>query len=188
VGEDAAGEFVGHLVERGRTKIVRRDERKDGRTGIGGAVQVANVNFVERGFADAEHQRAFFFEANVGGALDQMRRDAIGNASQRAHAAGQDDHGVAGIGTAGDVGADIGVGLLANFAGLTPEQLLDHVVAAAEFEFFSHDAQGAVRGDKVDGCDARIALDGKQQAAHEDCAAGAGGGDAQVLRWMRHSF
>src|SRR5215470_13790704 len=80
VSEDTAGELVRHLVERGRAKVVGRNERKDGGTCIGGTVQVAKVNFVEWGFADAEHKRTFLLEADVGGALNQVRSDAVRNA------------------------------------------------------------------------------------------------------------
>src|SRR5438045_8273433 len=72
VGEHAAGELVRHLVERRGAKVVRRDERKDGRASVGGTVEVADMDFAERSFAHAEHQRTLLLKANVGGALDQM--------------------------------------------------------------------------------------------------------------------
>ena len=95
---------------------------------------------------------------NVGGALDEVGGDAVGDAGQGAHAAGEDDHGVSGIGTAGDVGSDVGVGLLVNFAGGFAKNLVDQVAAAAEGEFFGHDAQGAVGGDEVYGMDSLVAF------------------------------
>jgi len=183
VGEDAAREFVGHLVERDGAEVVRGNERKDGGPGVGGAVHVADVNFVERRLADTEHERTFFFEANVGGAFDQMRSNAVGNARQGSDTAGQHDHRIGRIRTAGDVGADIGVGLLMNFArGTASEDLADEIVAAGDFEFFCHYAERTVGGDEVDGLDTVVAIDGEQQLAKEDCAAGSGGGDGQVLR------
>lgn len=144
MSEHAAGELVRHLIESGRAEIVGRYERKDGRSGIGGPVHVANVNFVERRLTDAKHQRALFFEADIGSALDEMRSNAVGYTGKRADAAGQNDHGVSRIGTAGDVGPDIGVRLLMNFARCLTEQLADEVVTAAEFEFFGQDAKRAV--------------------------------------------
>ena len=74
------------------------------------------MDFVERRLANTKHQRAVLFQADIGGAFDQLGRDAVGNAGQRAHAARDHDHGVGGIRAAGDVGADIGIGLLLDFA------------------------------------------------------------------------
>jgi len=116
VSENAAGELVGHLIEGGGAEVVGGDEREDGRSGVGGAVHVADVNFVERRFANAENELAFFFEANVSGTLSQMRRDAIGDSRERTDAAGQNDHRVGRVRAAGDVGTDVGIGLLLNFA------------------------------------------------------------------------
>ena len=184
MGEDAAGELVGHLVESGRTEVVRGDEGKYGRAGVGGPVHVADVNFVERSFADAEHQRTFFFEADVSGAFDQVRGDAVCNAGKGSHAAGNNDHGVGGIRTTRNVSADISVGLLMDFAGRVSEHLAHQVATAAEFEFFGNDAQGAAGGDEVDRLNAFVAFDSEQQVAEEQRPAGAGGGDGEILRWV----
>src|SRR5207253_5424908 len=116
VSENAAGELMRHLVERGGTEVERGNERKDGRSGFGGAVHIANVDFVQGRLAHAENQRTFFFEADIGGTLNQVRRDAVGNAGEGAHAARDNDHGVGGIRTAGYVCTDVSVGLLMNFA------------------------------------------------------------------------
>lgn len=56
------------------------------------------------------------------------------------------------------------------------------VIAAAQPEFFGYDTKSAVGCDEIRGVDARIAIDGEQQAAKKSCAAGTGGGDGQVLR------
>ncbi len=116
MGKNAAGKLVRHLIERGRPKIVGEDERKDSRSSVSGAVHVANMDFVERRFADAKNQRTLFFEAHVGGALNQVGSAAVGNAGQSSDAARNDDHRVGRIGTAGNVGADVGIRLLLNFA------------------------------------------------------------------------
>src|SRR5258705_9604360 len=62
------------------------------------------------------------------------------------------------------------------------QNLADEVAAAAQAELLSHDAQGAVRGDEVDGLDALIAFHRQQQLSQEDGTAGPGSGDGQVLR------
>src|SRR6185437_7344145 len=92
VREHAAGELVRHLVERGGKEVVRGDERKDGRSRVGRAIHIADVDLVERSFANAEHELTLFLEADVGGALDQVRSNAIGNAGERTDAARQHDH------------------------------------------------------------------------------------------------
>jgi len=53
--------------------------------------------------------------------------------------------------------------LLVNFAGRFAEKLADQVAAAAESEFFGHDAQGAVGGNEVHVADAGIAVDCGEQ-------------------------
>ena len=182
VGKNAAGKLVGHLIERGRPKIVGGDERKDSRSSVSGAVHVANVDFVERRFADAKNQRTLFFEANVCNSLDQMRSTAVGNAGQGSDAARNDDHRAGRVGTAGDVGTNVGVRLLANFARGATENLAEQITAAAKTKLFGDDAKRAVGGDEVHGLNARIALNRLQQVTREQRAAGAGCGDGQVCR------
>ena len=185
MGKHTAAEFVGHLIESRWPEIVRGNERKDGRAGVGSAVHVADMNFIERRFADAEHQLPFLLKANVGGTLDQLRRDAIGDASQSSYAARQHDHGPGGIGTAGHVGSDIGVRLLLNFSRVAADELLNEVAAPAKAEFLRDDAESAVGGDEVDVLNARIAFEGREQMTREECAAGSGCGDGQVLKRVR---
>ncbi len=187
VGKNAAGKLVRHLIERDRPKIVGGDKRKDSRSSVSGAVHVANMDFVERRFADAKNQWTLFFEAHVGGALNQVGSAAVGNAGQRSDAARNDDHRVGRVGTAGDVCADVGIRLLANFAGVATENLAEQIAAAAKTELFGDDAKRAVGGDEIYGLNARIALNRLQQMTREQRAAGAGRGDGQVLR-RGHQF
>src|SRR5436853_6888176 len=91
VCQDTAGKLVSHLIERCRKEVVGRDEWKDSRSRIGSPVHVAKMNFIERRFANAEHQRTFFLEANVGGALDQLRCDSVRHASEGPNATRQHD-------------------------------------------------------------------------------------------------
>ena len=100
------------------------------------------MNFVEWCFTDAEHQRTFLLKADVCRALNQLGGNTVGNAGESAHAARNDDHRVSGVGTAGDIGTDIRIGLLVNFtrwlARCVAENLSDEVAAAAEAEFLGH--------------------------------------------------
>src|SRR5947207_3717344 len=158
VGKNAAGKLVGHLIERCRQEIVGGDERKDSRPSVSGAVQVANVDFVERRLADAKNQGTLFFEAHVGGAFNQVGSTAVGNAGQGSDAARYDDHRGGRIGAAGDVCADVGVRLLTNFAGSAAENLADQITATAKTKLFGYDAKRAVGGDEIHGLNPRIAF------------------------------
>lgn len=183
--QHTAAELVGHLVKSRRAEIVRGNQGKDGRTGIGSTIHVADMNFIERRFAYAEDQWAPLLETNIGGALDQMRRDAIGDTSQSAHAAWQNNHRARGIRTAGDVGSDIGVRLLMNFSRVAADELLNESAPAAKAQFLRHDAERAVRGDEVHALNPGIAFEGREQMASEQCATGSGRSDGQVLDGVR---
>lgn len=111
-----------------------------------------------------------------------MGRNAIGDPRESPDAAGENDHGVGRIRAAGDVGANIGVGLRLDLSGLLAEQLFDEVVAAAKFEFLGHDAKGAVGRNEVNGLDTVVQFDCAQEMAKEDCSAASGRGDGQILR------
>jgi len=154
VSEYAAGELVGHLIESRRAEIVRRNERKDGRAGVSSTVHVADVNFVEGRFANAENKLPFLFKANVSSTLDQVRGDAVGDTSQSSDAAWQNNHGAGGIGTAGNVGSDIGVRLLVNFSRVAADELLNEVAPAAKAQFLGDDTERAVGSDEVDALNA----------------------------------
>ena len=176
---------MGHLVESRRAEIVGRNERKDGRAGIGGAIHVADMDFVKRRFTNAENKLPFLFKANIGSPLDQVRRNAIGDTSQSSDAARQNDHGARRIGTAGDIGSDIGVRLLLNFSRVAADELLNEVASTAKAQFLRDDAKRAVGSDEVDLLNARIAFQGREQMAREECATGSGRGDGQVLNGVR---
>src|SRR5215469_16896495 len=152
MSKHAAGKFSGHLVERGGSEIIGGDERKNGRPGIGGAVHVSDMNLVEWSFTNTEHQGTAFFKTHVGGALNQVRGNALGDAGQCADAAGQHDHGIGRVGATGDVGSDIGVRLQMDFArgAVSAQQLAEQVTAAVQLKFFRHHPQGSIGSDEVD--------------------------------------
>src|SRR6202030_3168933 len=92
--EHAVREFLSHYLDACGMVIEGWDERKDGCAGIGGKRHVADVNFVERRLADAEHERPSLFKSYVGGAFDQARGGAVGNAAECSDAARDHDHGI----------------------------------------------------------------------------------------------
>jgi hypothetical protein len=184
VGQHAVSEFACHDIQAAGPIVKGRDQREDRGSGVGSPVHVADVDFVERRLAHAEHQGTLLFEADIGRALDEVRGNAIGNAGQRPDTARDDHHGIAGIRPAGYVGADIGVGLLVNFAGGFADELADEIASPAQFEFFGHNSKSAIGGDEVYGSDALVAFHREQQMFQEYRAAGASGSDGQVLRWV----
>ena len=60
--------------------------------------------------ANAKNQLAAFLEHDIGGAGDEVVADAIGDGGERAHGAGNDDHGVDVVAAGSDGGANIFVG------------------------------------------------------------------------------
>ena len=56
----------------------------------------------ERGFARAEDEFLVFLEHHIGGAEQGVFAVAVGNATEGAHGAGEDDHRIKGIGAAGE--------------------------------------------------------------------------------------
>jgi hypothetical protein len=185
VGQDSARELAGHFLLAGGMVIEGGNQGEDGGPGVRGAVHVADVNFVERSFTNTEDEGTLLFQADIGGSLDEMGGDPVGDAGQGANAAWDDDHGVCGIGTARHVGADIAIGLLVDFSRLTAQKLRDEVGAALDIEFFSDDAEAAVRSDEVDSLDAAVALQHSQELFQEQGTACAGSGDCQAktVRW-----
>jgi hypothetical protein len=184
VVQDAVGELAGHFFEAIGVVVEGGDERVDGGSCVGGAVHVADVDFAERGFADAEHQGTLFLEADVGGTLDELSGDAVSDTGQGADGAWKHDHRVGGVRAAGDIGADIGVGLRVDLFRVRAQQLADEVGAAGEFEFFGHDAEGAVGGNEVDGADAGVLFGGAEEFAQEESAASAGSGYGEVIKFF----
>src|SRR6202040_3333717 len=103
----AVNELAGHFFRALRVVVERGDRGEDGGAGVGGELHIAEVDAVEGSLADAEDEGAVFFEAYIGGALDEVRREAVGDRRESAHGAGEDDHRVGGVAAAGDVGADV---------------------------------------------------------------------------------
>ena len=113
--EDAGYVVAGYVFDRLWVVVEGGDYGEDGGAGFCCGGHVADVDEVEGSFADAEEEWATFLEADVGGALDEVLREAVSDAGEGSHGAGKDDHAVGGVGAAGDGGADVFVGELLNF-------------------------------------------------------------------------
>jgi hypothetical protein len=190
VGQDSVDEVAGHVLGRLRVVVEGGDRGEDGGSGVGGELHVAEVDAVEGGFADAEDQGAVFFEADIGGTLDQVGGEAVGDGGEGAHGAGKDDHRVGGVAAAGDVGAYVGFGVLLDLWGWGAEEFFYEVVAAADVEFFGEDAEGVFADDEIDSGDAIVLRGGAEELGGVDAAAGSGYGECDVagLRGFGHGM
>jgi hypothetical protein len=185
VGQDAVDEVAGHVFGGLGVVVEGGDGGEDGGSGVGGELHVAEMDAVEWGLADAEDERAIFFEADVGGAVDEVLREAVGDRGESTHGAGKDDHDVGGVAAAGDVGSDVGVGVLLDFGGGSAEEFFYEPVAATEMKFFCEDAEGVFADDEVDLRDAVVVNGGPEEFGCVDGAAGSGDGEGEVAR-LRH--
>ena len=176
VGEDAVDEVAGHIFCGLRVIVKSGDCGEDGGAGVGGELHVAKMDAVEGGFANAEEQGAIFFEADIGGALDQVGSEAVGDGGEGAHGAGKDDHRVGGVAAAGDVGAYVGFSVLFDLWGWSAEKFFYEVVAAAEMELFGEDAEGVFADDEIDFGDAIILHGDAEELGGIYAAAGSGDG------------
>ena len=75
--QDAVDVIANDVVDGGGMIVEGWGDRKDGSAGFGDSGHIADVNEVEWGFAGAEDERPAFFEANVGGAVDQVFGEAV---------------------------------------------------------------------------------------------------------------
>jgi hypothetical protein len=177
VGQDAVDEVAGYVFGGLGVIVEGGDCGEDGGAGVGGELHVAEMDAVEGGLANAEDQRSIFFEADVGSALDQVRGEAVGDGGEGAHGAGKDDHRVGGVAAAGDVGANVGFGVLLDLWGWGAEEFFYEVVAAAEMELFGEDAEGVFADDEIDFGDAIVLHGGAEELGGVDAAAGSGYGE-----------
>ena len=162
MGQDSARELAGHFLLAGGVIIEGGNERKDGGPSVRSTVHVADVNFIERSFANTEDEGTFLFQTDVGGSFDEAGGDSVCNAGQGANAAWDDDHGVRGIGAAGHIGADIAIGLLLDFLRLAAQKLREEPGAALHIEFFGQDAKAALGSDEVDGLNSIVTFEQEQ--------------------------
>ena len=131
MSEDSVDELSGHLGGGLGVVIECGSDGKDGCAGVGCQLHVAKVDAVEWGFANTEEEGATLFEADVGSAVDEIVGEAVGDVCQSAHGAGKDDHGGGGVAAAGDVGTDVGVGVLTKLWAGCAEEFCSEFVASA---------------------------------------------------------
>ena len=177
-------ELARHLVRVHRLVVESRNHREDCRSRVRGQAHVADVDFVERSFAQAQDEGAALLEADVGGTLDEVAGEAVRDSGERAHAAGHDDHAGGGVAAAGDGGSDVVFGVLRNFRGGLTEKFFCEIGAARDAQLFGEDAEGVFRGDEMDAGDPVVGVEGAKQHLAEDDAAGSGKRYGEVFGWV----
>ncbi len=156
-----------------RVVVERGDDGEDGGAGLGDSGHVAQVNEVERGFADAEYEAAAFLQADVGGALDKVLGQAVGDAAQGSHGAGKDDHGGDGVGTRSDRRADVLMRQQRDAICGVAEELFHKAGATGYANLFGEDTKSAGRDDEVNAVDAVVVFEGAKHLDGEYRTAGA---------------
>lgn len=131
VSEDSMNEVACHIVGGLGLVVEGGNDWEDGGASVRSKLHVAEVDAVEGGFADAEDEGAVFFEADVGGAVDEVLGEAVGDGGESAHGAREDDHRIGGVTATGDIGSDICFGVLVELGTRRADEFFCEVVAAA---------------------------------------------------------
>ena len=72
MGKDAVDELAGHLGGILRVVVEGGDDGEDDAASVGCELHVAEMNAIERGFANAEDQGMALLETDVGSSLDEV--------------------------------------------------------------------------------------------------------------------
>jgi len=139
--QDAVDEVAGDVVDGEWLIVEGGDDGEDRGAGFSDRGHVANVNEVEGSFADAEDEWTALLERDVGGALDEVGGEAMGDAGERAHGAGKNNHREDRAGAAGDGCADIFMREELDFFGGVAEKFFGEIVFCDEAVFFGEDAE-----------------------------------------------
>jgi len=187
MGEDAIDELLDYFVDGFWRVIKRRNRRHDDGAGVVNAQHVFEVDAVERCFAEAEDESAAFFQADIGGAREEVVADAVGDGAESSGGTGNHDHGVDGGAAGGDGCTDVFVGQAFEFpGGGSGEERGEFLcVGRDDAEFSGDEAQAGVGGDDVDARDARVGVEGAEDCLRVNCAARAGDayGDGLGFGW-----
>lgn len=173
--EDPADELRRHLPGGLRLVVKRGNHGKDRRTRIGGPSHVADVDLVQGRFTNAQHQPALLLEADIGGPLDQLVCQAIGDLGKGTHTAGNDHHRIGRIRARSNGRPNIVVIKGFDLGGLRSEKLLEQARSTAQPKFLSDHAKGAIGGNKVRLFNTLVGFDPAQHLPQEDRAAGSRG-------------
>jgi hypothetical protein len=190
LGQDAVGELGDDVVD-GLGGVVEGGHGGHyGGAGVVDAEHVFEVDAVERRFAQAEHEGAALFQANVGGTGKQIVGDSAGDGTESSGGAGDHHHAVDRGAAGGDGGADVFVRQAFDFfcgrAGEERRQFF--CVGRDDVEFRGDEAQAGVGGDEKNSFDARVSIQQTQQGLRVDRAACPGDADRDVgSSGFRHS-
>jgi hypothetical protein len=185
VREEALDELAGHVLGALWVVVEGGDGGEDGGSGVGCELHIAQVNAIEGGLPNTQNEGPILFEANIGGAVDEVRGEAVGDRREGPHRTGEDDHRIGGVAAAGDVSADVSFGVALELGAGCANEFFCEVVAAAQLQFFGEDAEGAVGCYEVDFGDAGVGGEGAEDLGGVDAAAGSGDGEGDVA-WFWH--
>ena len=90
--QDAVDEVASDVVNGLRVVVEGGDDGIDRSAGLSDGGHIANVDEIEGRLADAEDKRPALLEADIGGAFDEVRGEAMGDAGKRAHGTGKNNH------------------------------------------------------------------------------------------------
>lgn len=158
---------------------------------------VPQMDAVEGSFPDAENQRSLLFQCDVRGAIDESRCHTVRNGRKRSHRAGQYDHAIRRMTTAGNRCGDVVVAEHGEFAGrrTIKERLQQRGTATSKAQFFCNHSQRMIRRDEVNSFYAIVSVEKSKQVRSKECAAGTCHGNCQacarevvILREWTHAF
>src|SRR5579884_1985600 len=105
--EHAVDAVIDEIEDGGGFDIEAGDGGRDNGAHFGERGHGAQVAEVKRAFADHEHEFAALFEMNVGGAQEQIGREAHGDGGHAVDGAWRDDHAICEERSAGERGTDV---------------------------------------------------------------------------------
>src|SRR5882724_5477318 len=174
--EHAADILRNKIVDRFRMMIKRGNRGHDDRASLLCAKHVLQMHAVERSVAHAKNQLAAFLQHHVGGARNEIVADSARNRPQRAHRAGNYDHGIDHVAARGDGRADVSIRQNFYFCCRVPEnaagQLLQ--IARGKTKLFREEPLPRFRDHEVHTRNARIFFEQSQRLLRENGPAGPG--------------
>jgi len=140
------------------------------------AQHVFEMDAVEGRVAHAEHKLAAFFEHNVSGTGDEVVAQTVGDSAERAHRAGNHEHGINGVAAGGDGSANVSVGKHFNFRGRATEKAARELlgIARSDVQLFGEEALTRFGDDKMYAAYASVSFKQIKRLLREERAACAG--------------
>ena len=174
--EDAAYVLGNQIVDGFWVVIKGRNGRHDDRAGLLRPQHVAQMDAVEGSVSHAKDELAIFFEHYVGGARHEIVAQTVGDGCERAHGAGDDQHGMDFVAAGGDGRANIFVGQNFYFCGCAAKEARGELlqIAGRNVQLLGEEALAGFGYDQMNTLDSWVVFKEFEGFLREDCAAGAG--------------